>query len=75
LGLLIRGKARDLYDLWFLMEQGRSLDLALINSKLALYETSFEFGLFQRRPLLTQIPRLACVRERVLEAFAKTALE
>ncbi len=84
--LLFRGKARDLYDLWFLVEQGQSVDLPLINSKFALYETSFELGRIQQqvealkeswerdlRPLLAQVPDFAMVQERVLEAFAKAA--
>lgn len=83
--LLIRGKARDLYDLWFLIEQGQRVDLALINTKLALYETTFELGQFQQqvealqnnwernlRPLLAQVPEFAVVRERVLRAFTAT---
>ena len=83
--LLIRGKARDLYDLWFLIEQGHGVDLALINTKLALYETTFKLGRFQEqvdalhdnwerdlRPLLAQVPEFAVVRERVLWAFAAT---
>jgi len=45
--LLVRGKARDLYDLWFLIEQGQSVDMALIEAKLVLYETTFESGRFQ----------------------------
>jgi len=80
--LLIRGKARDLYDLWFLLEQGVDVDLDLINAKLALYETAFTVGRFQRqvealqdswqrdlRPLLAQVPEFAMVRDRVLQAF------
>jgi len=83
--LLLRGKARDLYDLWFLIEQGQSVDLALINTKLALYETTFELGRFQQQvealkdswerdlhPLLAQVPEFAVVQERVLRAFAGT---
>ncbi len=82
--LLIRGKARDLYDLWFLLEQGQKVDLALINLKLALYGTSFDPGQLQQRvealedewdrdlrPLLAQVPEFAIVRQRVLQAFAR----
>jgi len=35
--LLVRKMARDLYDLWFLLEKGVKPELELINSKLALY--------------------------------------
>ncbi len=39
--LLVRGKARDLFDLWFLMEKGVKPDLVLINSKLSLYDKTY----------------------------------
>lgn len=81
--LLIRGQARDLYDLWFLIEQGLSVDVDLINAKLALYDVAFEVERFQQqvealeggwqrdlRPLLAQVPEFALVQERVLQAFA-----
>jgi predicted nucleotidyltransferase component of viral defense system len=80
--LLTRGKARDLYDLWFLIEQGMSADVTLVNAKLALYETAFELEQFQQqvealgdswqrdlRPLLAQVPEFAMARERVLRTF------
>lgn len=82
--LLTRGKARDLYDLWFLTEQGLSGDVALINAKLTLYETAFECKRFQQqvealknswhrdlRPLLAQVPEFTMVQERVLHALAR----
>ncbi len=39
--LLVRGKPRDLYDIWLLLGQGVLPDPALIERKLALYELSF----------------------------------
>lgn len=39
--LIIRGKPRDLWDVWFFLEKGESLDLDLINSKLRLYDMEF----------------------------------
>lgn len=39
--LLVRGMARDLYDLWFLLERGIKPDIELINSKLALYNKTY----------------------------------
>lgn len=84
--LLIRGKARDLYDLWFLLEQGIDVDLDLINTKLALYETAFIVERFQQqvealrdgwerdlRPLLAQVPEFALVLEQVLRAFRESS--
>ncbi|PWB56502.1 MAG: hypothetical protein C3F06_01050 [Candidatus Methanoperedenaceae archaeon] len=39
--LLVRGMARDLYDMWFLMGRGIKPDLELINSKLSLYDKTY----------------------------------
>jgi predicted nucleotidyltransferase component of viral defense system len=39
--LLIRGKPRDLYDVWLLTNQGLTPDWALVARKLALYEMTF----------------------------------
>jgi len=39
--LLVRGKPRDLYDVWLLLSQGVPPDRALIERKLALYEMAF----------------------------------
>jgi hypothetical protein len=39
--LLVRGMARDLYDLWFLLERGVKPDIELINSKLAIYDKAY----------------------------------
>lgn len=80
--MLVRGKARDVYDLWFLIEQGMRPNLELINAKLALYEIHFDLRQFQQQveglsknwqrdlqPLLAQAPEFAMVRERLLQAF------
>lgn len=39
--LMIRGKPRDLWDVWFFLEKGESLDLNLISNKLGLYNVEF----------------------------------
>jgi len=39
--LLVRGKPRDLYDIWLLLRQGVRPDPALIERKLALYEMAW----------------------------------
>jgi len=39
--LLVRGKPRDLYDIWLLLNQGVSPDRALIERKLELYQIAF----------------------------------
>jgi predicted nucleotidyltransferase component of viral defense system len=83
--LLVRGKARDVYDLWLLIEQDVRVNLDLINTKLALYDTRFDVARFQQhvetlrrswlrdlQPLLTQVPEFATVRDRVLSVFVET---
>jgi predicted nucleotidyltransferase component of viral defense system len=39
--LLVRGKPRDLYDIWLLLNQGISPNRALIERKLELYQMTF----------------------------------
>jgi len=40
--LLLRGKPRDLYDIWLLLHQGLQLDDDLIERKLALYQMAWD---------------------------------
>jgi predicted nucleotidyltransferase component of viral defense system len=40
--LLVRGKPRDLYDIWLLLHQGVEPDTALIQRKLTLYEMRWD---------------------------------
>ena len=40
--LLVRGKPRDLYDMWLMLNQGVQLDDLLIERKLALYEMGWD---------------------------------
>ena len=47
--LLVRGMARDLYDLWFLMERGIKPDLELINTKLSLYDKTYSWEEMDKR--------------------------
>ena len=39
--LLVRGKPRDLYDIWLLLRQGVEPDLSLVERKLALYDRTW----------------------------------
>ena len=39
--LLVRGKPRDLYDLWLMSRQGWQLDRNLLSQKLALYDLEY----------------------------------
>lgn len=41
-----RGKARDLYDLWFLLKTGVKIDLELVNKKLSYYKKEFNLKEF-----------------------------
>jgi hypothetical protein len=82
--LMLRGKARDLYDLWFLIEMGTTADLGLINRKLTLYDRSFDKSEFEKsvkaigiewnrdlRALLAAPPPYEMAKERVLLHFKK----
>jgi predicted nucleotidyltransferase component of viral defense system len=76
--LLVRGKPRDLYDVWLLLSQGVSPDRALIERKLALYEIAFSAEMLEEaltrvradwerdlRPLLPQFVGYEDVRQGV----------
>jgi len=45
--LLVRGKPRDLYDIWLLLNQGVSPDRSLIERKLELYQIAFSTQAFE----------------------------
>jgi len=48
--ILTRQKARDIYDLWFLLiKKNTVLDVNLINKKLALYNLKFSFKKFEEK--------------------------
>src|SRR3989338_2799318 len=48
--IFTREKARDIYDLWFLLKKRKTkLDISLINRKLALYNLKFDINLFTKR--------------------------
>ncbi len=76
--LLIRGKPRDLYDVWLLTNQGMAPDWALVERKLALYEITFNQATWDAalarahadwerdlRPLLPQLVEYADVVREV----------
>jgi predicted nucleotidyltransferase component of viral defense system len=76
--LLVRGKPRDLYDIWLLLRQGVEPDLALVERKLALYDRTWESEALEEamenvqagwerdlRHLLPQFVPYEIVRERV----------
>lgn len=47
--IMTRDKARDVYDLWFLMKNGVALDLALIEKKMSYYNMIFDKGFFAEK--------------------------
>jgi len=47
--ILTRNRARDIYDLWFLLRKGIRFDLNLANEKLRYYEMVFEKAVFMER--------------------------
>lgn len=47
--ILTRNRARDVYDLWFLLKKGARFDLNLINEKLKYYNRLFEKVVFMER--------------------------
>lgn len=78
--LLIRGKPRDLYDVWFLLAQGLGFNEDLINEKLKLYDMKFDKKHFieevnkerkvwrqELQSLLPQVPPFEDVKEKILE--------
>lgn len=82
--LMVRGKPRDLYDLWVLLGRGVKIDLPRINKKLALYQKTFAFNEFKKKikqaqkiweidlqGLLPQLLSYDEVKKAVLEAFAQ----
>lgn len=46
--LVIRGKPRDLYDVWTLSEKGIKVDKNLINRKMSLYDKKFKMSEFKK---------------------------
>lgn len=44
--IMTRNKARDVYDLWFLLKRGVKLERSLIDGKLKMYKMKFSFGEF-----------------------------
>lgn len=79
--LLVRGKPRDLYDIWLMQSKGWAVDWELVDQKLSLYEQRFASSLLQvaldriapdwerdLRPLLPQLPPSEDAR-RVVEEY------
>lgn len=78
--LLVRGKPRDLYDIWFLLMRGEKFNEELINEKLKLYNLKFDKKSFidevnkekttwkqELESLTPQFPSFEAVRGKILE--------
>lgn len=83
--LIIRGKPRDLYDVWVVLGSGIKIDYLLINKKLKLYEKIFDFREFKLKikdsrgewerdlgELLPQVTPFKEVKKKVIMAFEKS---
>jgi hypothetical protein len=47
--ILKRDKARDMYDLAFLLDKGNTIDLDLVNKKMDYYQEEFSMTEFERQ--------------------------
>jgi len=82
--LAIRGKSRDLYDVWFLLNKNIAVDLGLVNEKLGLYGRKFGIDEFcgsiskpentwnrDLKPLLASVPKFEIVKRDVIRVLRK----
>ena len=68
--LLVRGKPRDLYDVWFLLRKNVHFDIELVNRKLALYALPFS-----EEKLFNVINRMEAIWKRDLSALLPAIIE
>lgn len=81
-GLMVRMKARDAYDIWFLFGKGVSADLFLIDKKLKMYRMTLDRVSLDRsldecqkmwkkelRPLVSNPPKFEAVRRTIREGL------
>ncbi len=82
--ILTRGKARDIYDLWFLLRKGVDFDSELVRKKLEYYGMRWDEKEFERsieiksniweselRPLLRNIPGFESVKKELVQILRK----
>lgn len=80
--LMIRRKPRDLYDIWFLLKKGLTINPKLVDRKLALYEMRFDPAQLESlisvmekswhrdlQPLLPLVPDFALVQVTVTQGL------
>ena len=47
--IMAREKARDVYDLWFLIKRGTAVDISIVNKKLKIYGLKFDLKAFHKK--------------------------
>ena len=82
--ILKRAKAKDIYDLWFLLRKGVSFDLELVNEKLKYYKMKWSRKRFfkamnineksweaELKPLVKNVPEFKDVKKFIREKLGK----
>ncbi len=82
--IMTRTKAKDVYDLWFLLENDIKSDKKLIKEKLKYYKLKWNFKEFVKRinlkkeiwktelkPLIVAVPNFKKVKEFIIEKISK----
>ncbi len=80
--IMTRNKARDVYDLWFLLNKNTSFDKEFVEKKLAYYKNKWDKKDFinklmlkeiiwesELKPLLKEVPKFNKVKENILFAL------
>ncbi len=79
-----RDKARDVYDLWFMLEKGVPIDLKLVNKKLKYYDKEFDRKDFLKaiygrekiwekelKPLLQRVPAFKAAAAEIVKRLGR----
>lgn len=81
--IFVRGKPRDLYDMWFLLRKGVKLDSKLVNRKLKMHGMKFDDKKFAERAermaklwevdlknlVIDELPEFEAVKEGVIKSI------
>lgn len=80
--IMTRSKARDLYDIWFLIHKGIKIDQNLVNEKLKVYNGKLDVKIFKKRideieriwvtelnQLIEKVPHFNVVCKDILKKF------
>ncbi|TRZ54956.1 nucleotidyl transferase AbiEii/AbiGii toxin family protein [archaeon] len=82
--IMSRTKARDVYDLWFLLKKGVKFDIGLVKKKLAYYKQEWNLEEFKKhinlkegvwlselKPLIDNVPEFREARDFILSEISK----